>query len=385
MKKMTVGIIPAPELPESIAYKLVDKLPDAFSSNIDKYLSWEVEIVRDPLTGAAEKVDEIINRAADLKQEHNWDYAVCLTDLPIFSGKDVVLGDVNDKEGVAQISIPAFGILPVGKRVEKAIIQMVSELYYRVNGHGKILNKDIDSAAINNLRLLRSDSAFSPIRKVNPPDRIEKADVRFIVVPRFNGRQRLLFGMAHANRPWTIIPAFKRVVAIAFATGAYGLVFPSLWNLSVAYGSTRFIVLMLAAILGMIIWIIFAHNLWEKPTKKSHRKLRLLYNIATVITLGIAVLVYYTMLFILFLIAVAFFVPPEVFAETVGLEGEVNFKYYFHLTWLVTSVATVVGAIGSGLESDKVVRNIMYGYRQQQRYKEMEHFDDFLKDEEDYK
>ncbi|WP_164667322.1 hypothetical protein [Virgibacillus doumboii] len=374
MKTITVGLIPAPELPETIASKLVKKLPVKFSENIDSDISWEVEVVPDQLTGAAGTSDEIINRAADLKYEYGWNYAVCLTDLPIFSKKEVVLGHVDDDKGVAQVSIPAFGAFPMKKRVDKSIIQMVSELYYRVNGHGKVLNDNI--AEKNNRHLLKSEFRLSPIRKIHPIEKKENTDVHFIVMPRVHGRIRLLSGMSYANRPWTIIPAFKSVVAIAFATGAYGLVFTTLWNISVAYGYMRFIVMMLAAVAGMIIWIIFAHNLWEKPSGKSKRKLRMLYNAATIVTLSTAVIVYYVMLFLLFLVAVAFFVPPELFAEVVGLKEKVSFKHYLQLTWLVTSVATVAGAIGSGLEDENAVRKIMYGYRQHQRYMEMEHNDD---------
>ncbi|SFA95012.1 hypothetical protein SAMN04488072_10497 [Lentibacillus halodurans] len=377
VNKLTVGLIPAPELPETVASKLMERLPEALSKNIDGDISWEVSVVRDPLTGAAENVDRLIKRAEAIKQAHQWHYTVCLTDLPVFSNKGVVLGDVNDEKGVAQISVPAFGLPPVQKRVKKAIIQMVGELYFRVNGK-LIANGD---NIVHNTGLL-ARRFFSPVRKITAPDDgIEKSDVRFILKPRTYGRFRLLLGMTHANRPWSIIPAFKRVMAIAFATGAYGLVFRTLWRLSASYESTRFVVLMLGAILGMVIWIIFAHNLWEKPSGKSQRKMRLLYNAATFLTLVVAVSVYYVMLFVLFLTAVAFIVPPELFSDVVGMEEDkVGFHHFMQLTWLVTSVATVAGAIGSGLENDKTVRNIMYGYRQQQRSEEMDYYGDDVED-----
>ncbi len=245
-----------------------------------------------------------MQRAAAIKQKENWDYTVCLTDLPMFSQKDIVLGDVNEDTGVAQVSIPAFGFFPLYKRVKKAIIQMVSELYYKVNGYPESTNEG--TAASNEGHLLKRRFYFSPIRKASHPNDKVKADVLFVLRPRIYGRTRLLLGMAYANKPLSIIPAFKNVVAVAFATGAYGLIFPTLWKLSVAYGSIRFVVLMLAAIFGMIIWVIVAHNLWEKPSYKSERKLRMLYNAATVMTLGVSVAVYYCMLYILFFAAVAF-------------------------------------------------------------------------------
>ncbi|SFD68491.1 hypothetical protein SAMN05216238_103145 [Lentibacillus persicus] len=369
-KSITVGVVPAPELPEEIAYKLIDGLTEAFSENIDDDVDWKAHVYPDPLTGAAENVDQLIERAEAIKEPNEWDYVVCLTDLPIFSKRGVVLADVNDKQGVAQISVPSFGFPPMKNRIKLAIIQVVGELYYRVNGKDIGSNKDT-----SNENLLRRRFLYSPVRKITPPDGIEKSDVRFILRPRLYGRLKLLLGMTHANKPWSIIPSFRNVMAIAFATGSYGLIFPTLWRLSAAYEWPRFIIMTTAAVSAMIIWITIAHNLWEKPSEKSHRKLRLLYNTTTVMTLAIAIGVYYFLLFIMFLLAVAFIVPPDIYGQLVGLEsGEVSIRHFFQLGWLATSVATVAGAIGSGLESDEKVRNIMYGYRQQQRYEQMDYY-----------
>ncbi|WP_174615091.1 hypothetical protein [Virgibacillus ihumii] len=372
MKQISVGLIPAPELPEDIVNKLVGRLAAVFSKQIDSDISWNVEVVRDQLTGASGRGDEIIERAVTLKKENDWHYAVCLTDMPIFSDKKVVLAEDDDRYGVAQISLPAFGAFPLKTRVKKAIIQMVSELYFRVNGgNGQFTIK-------NNNKLLRSDVSLSPIKKILPSER--NTGVRFVVVPRIHGIFRLLAGMTYANQPWKIIPSFKSVVAIAFASGAYGLVFTTLWSISAAYGYLRFIVLMLVAMAAMVIWIIFAHNLWENSSRRVSRKLTMLYNMITVSTLTTAVVAYYIGMYVLFLMAVAFFVPPDLFASTVGLGKDVTAGHFFQLAWLVTSVATIAGAIGSGLEDDKAVRKIMYGHRQWQRYKETEHNEDFFKD-----
>src|SRR5699024_12200025 len=75
----------------------------------------------------------------------------------------------------------------------------------------------------------------------------------------------------------------------------------------------------------------------------------------------------YISMFILFSFAVIVFVPGDVFKEV--LEHEVRFIDYAKLAWLVTSAATVAGAIGADLENEEAVRQVTYGYRQYVRSK----------------
>lgn len=377
MEEITVGLIPAPELPEEIISKLLDTLPDTFSQTIEGDISWKAEMDVDPLTGAAEKVTEIIEEAKTLKHQHGWTYAICLTDLPIFSGNDLVLADANVSAGVAQISLPAFGTMPMKKRIKQTIIQMVSELYYGGLEHNpfKMAQKGIGPLTVkkqrNLFKALLGHFHFSSIRRIEPPEPLENIGVRFIITPKLNGKLRVLMGMTYANQPWKIMPSFKSVVAIAFATGAYGLIFPTLWKLSVAYDTVRFIGLSLAAIISMIVWIVFSHNLWEPAGDKNKKRLRRLYNGTTFLTLGVAVLIYYIVLYILFLIVVSIFVPPAMFESQTGIDGPTGIHNYFRLAWLVTSVATIAGAIGAGLENDERVRNVTYSYRQKSRLERM--------------
>lgn len=377
MEKVIVGLVPAPELPEVIARRLVDSLPDLFTQFFDSEVEWHAEVIVDSVAGAADSVEEIINEAERLKELHNWTYAICLTDLPIFSGKNIVLADANPSTSVAQISLPAFGAFPMKKRVRRAIIQMIAELYYGSleDDSIRMAQKDIGPLSQRKQRRLHSillkPFSFSPIRRTEAPEDMKGISVRFLIAPKLNGTLRILLGMTYANRPWTIMPSLKNVVAIAFATGAYGLIFTTLWQLSASYNIYRFLGLNLAAITSMVLWILLSHNLWETPHGTNDPRIRRLYNSTTIITLAVSVLIYYAVLFILFLIAVTVFVPPSLYGDATGLEGKVNVVNFLRLAWLVTSVATLAGAIGAGMENGDRVRNVTYGYRQARRYKEI--------------
>src|SRR5690625_131584 len=124
-----IGIIAAPERAATITSNIIEKLPKQLSNQISKDIHWEVEEIVDPLTGAAEAAQDILYNATYIKRKKGWDYAVCLTDLPIFYHKDIVAADISFNYKVAQISIPTFGWIPMKRRIEKTIIQLLTELH----------------------------------------------------------------------------------------------------------------------------------------------------------------------------------------------------------------------------------------------------------------
>jgi hypothetical protein len=54
------------------------------------------------------------------------------------------------------------------------------------------------------------------------------------------------------------------------------------------------------------------------------------------------------------------------FLESI-LQHPVGFGDYMKLAWITASLATVAGALGSGLEDEETVRDATYGYRQRRR------------------
>src|SRR5699024_12491021 len=91
--------------------------------------------------------------------------------------------------------------------------------------------------------------------------------------------------IVYTNKPCKTLCSFKTILTLAFATVTYISIFSIPWQLSVAYTPARFILLMSLSMTGMVVWMIFAHHVWEKSTSKTQVQYRRLYNMTTVLTL----------------------------------------------------------------------------------------------------
>ncbi|WP_019377393.1 hypothetical protein [Virgibacillus halodenitrificans] len=371
-----LGLISAPDLPAEIASDLIKELPELLSEKIDKDVSWKVEMTIDSLVGVAENTKEVLEKADNIKEENEWDYAICLTDLPIFFGKYLVVANASLKDRVAQISVPTFGLMPMRRRIRKTLMQMMQELYVEESQtespQAKLAVKEQPSKSKNkNKNKLTHQFSLSQIGRMKATSKDDVVDLRYFIKSRFTGYLRVLLGMTFANRPWKALFSFNKMITLSFATGSYISIFPTPWQLSIVYTPVRLIILTIIAIMGMVMWVIFSQNLWEKPSDRGKKRWRDLYNWTTFSTLSSIVIINYIVLFMMFSIAISIFVPPELFQAWTGLDEEPTFKYYLNLVWLVTSLGTLAGAIGAGLEKEDKIRNITYSFRQQQRYYEV--------------
>jgi hypothetical protein len=356
---VTLGLIPAPDIPEKIAKEIAEELPELLAKRVDATVSWEVPVVVDPLTGSGREAPEILDVCRERMLSEGWDLAICLTDLPVYRGGQLVVADVSGQREVAGLSLPALGAVRLLPRVRELTLQLATELYAR--------RKDADSEDPPG-RGPQPEGSVGPFRRVEPPDQDMRAmdvDVRF-AAPGARGHLGLWAGMVLANRPWKMLPAFKGAIAAAFATGAYALVITTLWLLADSVGWARLLLLMVTAIVAMVAWIIVAHHLWERPDEPDQRGWAALYNGVTVLTVSVAVLAAYAILFALIFLAAWVFVPGSYF-QTI-LKHPVGFGEYLTLSWLAASLATVAGALGASLEDEETVREASYGYRQRRRH-----------------
>ena len=361
-KSYQVGLIASPELAENLAGKIVDKLPTHLTHHISDQVKWQVEYDVDPLTGAAETTEELFTKAKHLKELYEWDYIVCLTDLPVFHQQYVVASDINKDKNVILISLPAFGWGSLVKKISRTIIYMFKD----------VDNQDFNLKTNQRSSLIWRDFPISPVKRMNLTLKETKnKHIRYVVYPKYSGLIRLLLGMTYANNPLQMMSSLTGVVAIAFTTGGFGLAFTTMWKLSHLFSNWRLSAITAAAIIGMSAWVIIAHELWEPVKTSAHKRVSRLYNLTTLSTLLIAVSVYYLVVFSLFLMLSSILIPPGFLGETLNLSSSATWIDYVNIAWFAASLSTITGAIGVGLESESVVRDSTYGYRQRYRYKQV--------------
>ena len=374
---VALGLIPAPEMPHRLAQELSTKLPQLLSRRVDERVSWEVSVICDPLTGSEPDAARVIDAGHERMVEEGWNLAICLTDLPIRTDGLPVVATVSTAYNVAVLSLPPLGVTLLRRRVREATLQLVSELYegspelgrageYRDAAEGNSGQVRRPGSRAHQLVERRLTELISPIRRIAPTnEEDDEVDVRF-VSPKVRGHLRLLAGMVLANRPWRLFTTMKGTLAAAFATAAYALVMPIIWQMADSLSWVRLLALMVLAVVAMVVWIIVAHHLWERPAAQEEaREQAALYNASTALTLSVAVLFSYAVFFVLVLMAAGFFLESGFLQSNLG--HPVGVSDYVRLAWMATSLATVAGALGSGLEDEETVREATYGYRQQRR------------------
>src|SRR5919112_1620801 len=256
---VTLGLIPAPDIPETMARDLAPQLPKLLENRVDGDVSWEVPVVVEPLTGTDREAPEILDVCRERRLGEGWDLAICLTDLPVYRDGTLVAADVSAKRGVAGLSLPAMGAMRLRPKARDLTLQLAGELYERTKERGTDDLPDLGT---------QPKGSLGSFRRVDPSDEDMKAmdvDARF-AAPGALGHLRLWSGMVLANRPWKMLPAFKGAIAAAFATGAYVLAISSMWLLADAVGLWRLLALMFVAA-----WVFVPGDYFQSTLKHPAR------------------------------------------------------------------------------------------------------------------
>jgi hypothetical protein len=346
---IVVGLIATPpDYPARVAQRLADELADLLARRVNDRVRWEVRTGWGSVAPRRDGgVETLLDDAARRREQQGWDVAICLTDLPLQAQRVPIVAQSSAARRVAMISLPALGLGQM-RAVRAVVPDLVKELLHRSGtshapGDPEPLKQLVDVMAAIHRILDAGDSGEIGL-----------------VASRVRGGLRLVIGMVRANQPGRALLGLSKLLVGAFGTAAFALTTSTIWQMGDALSAPRLTVIMMFGIGSLIAWLIVAHNLWEKPGHGTPPELARLFNIGTVLTLCLATAVSYVVLFAGTAAAAWLLIRPSVLEQS--LQPPIGLADYLTLAWIVSSLATVGGAIGSGLEDEETVRAAAYGY-----------------------
>jgi hypothetical protein len=343
--EVVIGLISAPGTTTEIASTLADELRAELGLHLPT-VQWRVPTVVDALVHPPADDATLVAAARDRLLTEDWDLAVCLTDLPLKAHRRPVVAHASPVHGVAVVCLPALGAVGLRRRTRDTIVGLVPTLLgvtqeHALRGRGAALGR-----------------RASELGRNQQPE--TDGSVRF-TARVLSGNLRLLIGMIRANQPWRLAIGLSRALTAALATGVFALVTHDIWQLSDALGWVSLSVIGVGSVAAIVAALIVGAGLWEHSSHPVGRKQVTLFNLATTSTVVLGVLFLYVALVVLALLTSPVLVPSRLFAEGIGHTA--RWGDYLKLVWLTSSLATLGGALGAGLESDEVVRAAAYTHR----------------------
>jgi hypothetical protein len=349
MPDVRVGVVNAPAISDELTTGLVDDIRGELEARFPD-VRWAFQLLDDGLVEPPAEDSEIVGAARQLLLTRAWDLVVVLTDLPLRSARRPVVAHASPMHGVAVLSVPALGTVAVRRRLRDAVLRLIAAL----------LGEARDESADGRTDPARHRRIGSRLRELGSDVEGQAPSLRF-TTRVFTGHLRLLFGMVRANRPWELAARLSRALTAAAAAGVFALVTPDIWSLASALGWPRLTVVSVGSVLAIGMTLIVGARLWERVGDPRTRQQVVLFNIATTATVVIGVAVFYAALLVLSLLGGLLLVVPSLLADAIS--HPVTFGDYVEVAWLTSSLATVGGALGAGLESDEAVRRAAYTYR----------------------
>lgn len=351
MNSLTVGLVTDPGVSTRVAESLAGTLPATLAADVSDEVCWKLAVHSYALPLEEDGNIEVRRHSEELKSRNGWDLVVCVTELTRRLGETLVVSEANISDGTALISVPALGPIRLRHHVGRAVVHVVRVL-------------TADGAHDGRATADGTGGPFEPTRQ----EVTDGADGRnaFLELTRVRGRLRILLGMVRVNRPWRLLPSLSSAIAAGVAAAAFGVFYSSIWNMADSMSTTRLATVSVVAILAMMMWLTLYNGLWERPRDLDQRKNAVLYNGATVLTLGMGIASMYVVLFGVVLLGALTIIPPSYLSATLG--HAVTWRDYAELAWLSSSLGTFAGALGSSFESDYAVRNATYGKREQERH-----------------
>ncbi|MEA2418437.1 MAG: hypothetical protein QOE60_643 [Thermoleophilaceae bacterium] len=300
-------------------------------------VEWRVPVVVDGLVSPPALTTELIDATHQRLLREDWELALCLTDLPLRIGRRPVEGQASPTHRVAVLSMPALG----AARLRRRALDTAAGLVSAVLGDRGSVQRLVDLA-----ELAHEDPEHGPAG---------------LAALARGGNLRLLVGMVRANRPWRLAARLYRALVAALAAVAIALVTSDVWRISASLSGVRLVAISVLSIGLTAASLIAAHGLWQPGGGGRAADQVMLFNAATTATVLLGVLSLYGALLVLTLTGAGLLITPDTFSAALGTDT--GFGDYVRLAWFVSSLATVGGALGAGLESDEAVREAAYAYR----------------------
>jgi hypothetical protein len=351
--RVVVAIVAGPGRDTELAEELADALPGRLGERFGG-VDWEVQVVPAGTADPAADAGELLAAVRRRLLEEGWDLGIGLTDLPLRSGRRPVSAHASAAHGVGLVSIPALGAVGVRRRLLRAVTHLVEGLLGESVGEREPPGRQ--ARMTGRLRELSSPLGRARVR--------DDGTVGFVSAV-LRGNLRLLVGMIRANEPSKIVVRLSAALLGSLGTAAISLASSNIWQLADGMTWPRLLGLGLLSVVGTGSALVLAHGLWERAPRPEARERVMLFNLATTATLALGVMVLYLALFGISLAGGAALIPPHEFARQVG--HPVGAGDYARLAWLVASLATIGGALGSLVDSDDAVREAAYRRRSDAR------------------
>lgn len=345
-KVMTVGVMVDRGLPEKRVRKVLEKLgvdPDETHLTDDDLVALglpRVEVRTSTLPMGLDGSVRLADSSTGIMESHGWDRMVYVTDLPLTTRRPVISQTVN-RGRVTMLCLPAFGML----RAQEGLRQELSRLLKGKPAGAGILEDVTDTSDIEG-----GDAEADSTR----------------VIDGWGRSLRLLLGMVAGNRPAVLYRVLTGCLAIGVATGAYGIFYGSMWQMSHTISLLRMFFISIFAVGALTFWLVYHNGLWNRwPDREADSvaawRARM-DNRATLCTVLIAAAMIYTTVFIALLVLSVVIVDTEYFRAQVSDEP---FPWgYAKLAWLTASLGTMAGAIGSSFDDDEAIREATYNRRE---------------------
>lgn len=327
------------------ASRRIASLEDEFEEQLQQVFEMDVHLETSAQTVRVQPDHQLEMSTLDsfVNSYPNVDVVLMLTGIPRHTRGKPLIAEVLADRKIAVISFPTLGAWPSKRRVLKVLTSCINQLV----PYGP------------------PASSYSFMPRWGRWSDSSDSGHQTLHAHTFTGGPRLVLGMTMANNPMRMASKLSRALAAATATGAFGIFYNSIWQMSHFLSTARLISIGVIAIAVMVVWLITINRLWDRPVRERLAPVVLYYNLSTALTLLLCVIALYVSLVAGILVAGLIVIDPQFMSQTI--QAPASFGNYLDIAWLSAALGVVAGALGSSFDSDADIRNLTHGQRLRMR------------------